>query len=189
MVAHHLTPACQPNIAGPPIQHIHTSNPNPLPSPFFRLLASSVPRRSARGPWGGTTVAVGRNWEAAAAVGGGGFGGGHTPLPWGASAQPGDGKAPPSQSGQRVRARTGGVAAGKCCRRGCGSANAADVGRDHEAPGRDFVSPFFCDLCVSGYAIRFFVMKFLTFTHSICFFSCLAGHRWRAMCQEAGTVC
>jgi hypothetical protein len=71
MVAHHLTPACQPNIAGPPIQHIHTSNPNPLPSPFFRLLASSVPRRSARGPWGGTTVAVGRNWEAAAAVGGG----------------------------------------------------------------------------------------------------------------------
>jgi hypothetical protein len=160
----------------------------PPPSPSFRLLASSVPRRSAHGPWGGTTVAVGRNWEAAAAVGGGDSEVGTRRC---------HGVQPRSrETGKRRRHRVGsGFERGRVASR---RASAAVVGAARQTPltwgatMRPLVVILFllfCDLCVSGYAIRFFVMKFLTFTHSICFFSCLAGHRWRAMCQEAGTVC
>jgi hypothetical protein len=89
----HLNPAYQPtNVVGPPIQHIYTSNPNPLLS-FFQSCRRRHPpsvslpppplHRFIRGPCGGSTAAVGRSRKAAAIVGAG-FGGGHAPLPWGA---------------------------------------------------------------------------------------------------------
>jgi hypothetical protein len=101
------------------------------------------PRRSARGPWGGTTVAVGRSWEAAAAVGRS-----RPPPLWGDSevgTRRCHGAQPHSrETGKRRRHGVGsGFERGRAAPRRASAAvvgaatrptNGAAVGRGHKAP-------------------------------------------------------
>jgi hypothetical protein len=193
----HLNPAYQPtNVAGPPIQHIYTSNPNSLLS-FFQSCRRCHPpsvslpppplHRFVCGPCGGSTAAEGPSRKAAAAVGVG-FGGGHAPLPWGAVGRRGSVAVMEWAVGSSVVGRRRGGQALPSWMRQRGRREPLPWGAAIRPPGWDFVS-LFCDLCVCDSVLCDEIFDLCSF-NLLQFFS--RGRRWRVSCASrvgrAGTT-